>query len=105
MSEINLCKFHEKCKHFSEDSFTCMHHGGDPYCGKYREFYQEKKLNIDDLNQEIAELSLQRSKFQDSRSCELIEKRIINLTELKLMLQKIAEKNLKVSYKPEIEVS
>ena len=103
MSEINLCKFHEKCEYFDEDSKTCTLYGGDPYCGKYRELSQGKKLNIDNLNQEIYELTLQASKFQDPKSCELIKKRICSLMDLKLMLQKEG-KNLKLIKKSEIEV-
>lgn len=105
MSEINLCKFYKDCKCFREDSSTCTLYGGSPYCGKYREFSQGKKVNIEDLNQEIDELSLQRSEFQDPKTCKLIEKRISSLLDLKVMLQKLEEKDLKVSNRPEMEVS
>ena len=32
----NKCKHYKKCRDYRESSYTCTH-GGDDYCGKYRE--------------------------------------------------------------------
>ncbi len=64
----------------------------------------KKPITIEELEQKISDLSIQRSKFQDPKICEIIEKRIFCLQDLKLMLQKEGSIK-KLVNKPKIEVS
>jgi len=102
MSINKLCEFNKTCQLFREYHFTCTHYGGGPYCGKYRELCLQVK--IEELNQEINALSIQYSKFQDPKICKRIEKKILNLQELKLLFQK-EESIKKLVNEPKIEVS
>lgn len=82
MGLYKWCIYHKICPLFGENQFVCTHHGGSEQCGKYKNY----KL-IQELDEEILDLSDQLAKTKDPKQYEIIKKQIGTKNNFKISLQ------------------